>query len=93
MLRALTDAARELGRTSATVEAIRAEFGELHNFVNEQLAVNYRDLADRVAKLEEARAERRGRWKTLTAIWAAIVGASSLIALAIDWLRHPHGGH
>jgi hypothetical protein len=88
LLRALVEAARELGRTTATLEAIRAEFGELHNFVNEQLAVNYRDLADRVAKIEENQAERRGRWKTFTAIGAAIAGASGLIGLGIDWLRH-----
>jgi hypothetical protein len=89
LLRALVEAARELGRCTATSEALRAEFTELHNFVNEQLSVNYRDIADRVSALETARAERRGRWKTFTAIGAAIAGASGLIGLAIDWLRHP----
>jgi hypothetical protein len=90
LVRALVDAARELGRCTAKSEALSVEFTELHNFVNEQLTVNYADLAERIGKLEARAIGQRASWKTITAIAAGIAGSSGLIALAIDWFRQNH---
>lgn len=92
-VRALVDASRELGRATANMEALRAEFTDLHGFVNEQLSVNYRDLADRIGKLEARATAQRASWKTLTAIATAIAGAGGALGYAIDWIRtHGHPG-
>lgn len=94
LVRALVEASRELGRANANMDALRAEFTDLHGFVNEQLSINYQDLAERLGKLEARATAQRASWKTITAIATTTgAGAGGVLGFAIDWIRtHGHLG-
>jgi hypothetical protein len=90
LARALFEAGRELGRTQAAIEGLRLEVGELRGFVQEQLTVNYGDLADRLKKLEDVQTGRRANWKLVTAIGAGAAGLVESAHLVWDWLKRGH---
>jgi hypothetical protein len=85
--RALFDAARALGRCEKAAQDIESELVELRGFVNEQLAVNYRDHDERIKLLETRAAQQRASWKTITALVAAVTGGSGFVSLLVEWLR------
>lgn len=89
--RALFDAAKALGRCEKTAQDVEADLLELRGFVNEQLAVNYRDHDDRIKVLETRAAQQRASWKTVTALVAAVTGGSGFVSLVFEWIR-THGG-
>jgi hypothetical protein len=90
--RALFDAAKALGRAEKAADDLKAQFVDLHGFVNEQLAVNYQDHQKRIEALEAWRGAQRASWKTITGLVAAVTGGSGFVTLIFEWLKgRAHG--
>ena len=90
LLQALTDASVKLGQANELARDQRAQMADLRGWVNEQLTVQYGDLAQRVAALEATNNARRGGLRTIGFIGGTVTGLTAAGTFLLDLWRRRH---